>query len=86
MSGDGHQLPIGQKITLAGHFDSPVTLESVRSLAGGYECRVRLPDPLGPSPVMVAIHNHVSKLDHVKREIVAARFFEIPSNAIDACR
>ncbi|MEX2167736.1 MAG: helicase-related protein [Pirellulales bacterium] len=44
MNGDGHQLPIGQKITLAGHFDSPVTLESVRLLAGGYECRVRLSD------------------------------------------
>jgi hypothetical protein len=39
---------IGKRITLAGHFDRPVTLEGVRALgadgSSGYECRVRLPD------------------------------------------
>jgi hypothetical protein len=43
-------------------------------------------DPLGSTPEMVSIHNPVARLDHAKREIVAARFFEIPSSAIDACR
>ena len=38
-------MPIGQRISLPGHFDVPVTLEDARSLGGGgYECRVRLPD------------------------------------------
>lgn len=39
-------------------------------------------DPLGDSPELVRIHNPVAKLDHVKREIVAARFYEIPAEAI----
>ena len=41
-------LPIGQRVSLPGHFDAPVVLEDARPLgndgAGGYECRVRLPD------------------------------------------
>ncbi|HXG17914.1 MAG TPA: SNF2-related protein [Methylomirabilota bacterium] len=41
-------LPIGQRVSLPGHFDVPVVLEDVRPLehggTGGYECRVRLPD------------------------------------------
>ncbi len=41
-------LPIGQRISLPGHFDVPVLLEDARPLgadgANGYECRVRLPD------------------------------------------
>jgi superfamily II DNA or RNA helicase len=36
--------PIGQKVKLAGHFNELVTLEAVRPLGGGYECRVRLAD------------------------------------------
>jgi superfamily II DNA or RNA helicase/polyhydroxyalkanoate synthesis regulator phasin len=39
-------------------------------------------DPLGDSPELVRIHNPVVKLDHAKREIVAARFYEIPAEAI----
>jgi superfamily II DNA or RNA helicase len=34
--------PIGQKISLPGHFDEPVTLEGVREITGGFELRVRL--------------------------------------------
>jgi len=30
----------------------------------------------------VRIHNPVAKLDHAKREIVAARFYEIPAEAV----
>ncbi len=42
------RLPIGQRISLPGHFDVPVLLEDARPLGidgtSGYECRVRLPD------------------------------------------
>ena len=34
--------PMGHQVELAGHFDGPVVLESVRSIGAGYECRVRL--------------------------------------------
>ncbi len=40
-------------------------------------------NPLGDSPELVRIHNPAAKLDHAKREIVAARFYEIPPDAID---
>jgi len=36
------KLPVGQKVVLPGHFDHPVTLEGVRPLGSGFECRVRL--------------------------------------------
>ncbi len=42
-------------------------------------------NPLGDSPELVCIHNPVAKLDHAKREIVAARFYEIPAEAITQC-
>jgi len=38
------RLPLGQPISMMGHFDVPVVIEAVRSLGSGYECRVRLPD------------------------------------------
>ena len=37
-------LPIGQQVSLPGHFDVPVVLEAARPLGKGFECRVRLPD------------------------------------------
>ena len=40
-------------------------------------------DPLGDSPELVRIHDPAAKLDHAKREIVAARFYEIPAKAIE---
>ncbi len=41
----GHiTLPVGQEVSLPGHFDVPVILEAARPLAKGFECRVRLPD------------------------------------------
>jgi hypothetical protein len=39
-------------------------------------------DPLGPNPELVRIQNPAAKLDHAKREIVAARFIEIPAEAV----
>lgn len=42
-------------------------------------------DPLGKSPELVRIKNPAVQLDHAKREIVAARFFEIPAEAVIAC-
>ncbi|MBE7558158.1 DEAD/DEAH box helicase family protein [bacterium] len=36
--------PIGQRVTLPGHFPEPVVLESVRPIGATFECRVRLQD------------------------------------------
>jgi superfamily II DNA or RNA helicase len=41
-------------------------------------------DPLGKNPELVRIHDPAAKLDHAKREILAARFFEIPAEAVTA--
>ena len=38
------RFPVGQRLTLVGHFAQPVVLEAVRPIGEGYECRVRLPD------------------------------------------
>ena len=38
------EFPIGQRISLPGHFPEPVVLEAVRPVGSSYECRVRLPD------------------------------------------
>jgi superfamily II DNA or RNA helicase len=43
-------------------------------------------NPLGANPELVTIRNPAARLDHAKREVVAARFFEIPPRAIDECR
>jgi len=40
-------------------------------------------DPLGKEPNLVRIQNPAQRLDHAKREIVAARFFEIPADVIE---
>ena len=42
MAVDPSRLPVGQKVLLPGHFDQAVTLEGVRPLGRGFECRVRL--------------------------------------------
>jgi hypothetical protein len=42
MDGTIAQLPIGRRVSLPGHFDLPVNLESVRPLGRGFECPVRL--------------------------------------------
>jgi len=42
MSIDLSRFPIGQKVILSGHFDQVVTLEGVRPVGRGFECRVRL--------------------------------------------
>ena len=39
-------------------------------------------DPLGEHPELVRIQNPAARLEHAKREIVAARFFEIPAEAV----
>jgi hypothetical protein len=38
------QFPIGERVTLPGHFHGPVVLEAVRQIGSGFECRVRLAD------------------------------------------
>jgi superfamily II DNA or RNA helicase len=39
-------------------------------------------DPLGETPEIIYIQNPAARLDHVKREIIQGRFFEIPAEAI----
>jgi hypothetical protein len=42
-------------------------------------------DPLGtPDPVPLIIRNPVKHLDHAKREVIAARHYDIPADAIEA--
>src|SRR6516225_740030 len=36
------KFPLGQRVNLPGHFLDPVTLEGIRFIGSGYECRVRL--------------------------------------------
>jgi SNF2 family DNA or RNA helicase len=43
-------------------------------------------DPLSDSPELVRIHNPAIKLDHAKRKIVAARFYEIPAEAVEQAK
>jgi hypothetical protein len=50
---------IGQRISLPGHFDVPITLENARPLSAGYECRVRLPDGSLEEAVVSADEAHV---------------------------
>ncbi len=40
-------------------------------------------DHLGINPELVVIRNPAAKLEHAKKEIVAARYYEIPAEAID---
>jgi hypothetical protein len=40
-------------------------------------------DPLGESPELVYIQNPAARLDHVKREIISGRYFEIPPEAVE---
>jgi hypothetical protein len=38
------KFPLGQRVSLPRHFLEPVTLEGIRFIGSGYECRVRLSD------------------------------------------
>ena len=38
------RFPVGQRVSLPGHFLEPVTREGIRLIGSGYECRVRLTD------------------------------------------
>jgi len=38
------KFPIGQRVSPPGHFLERVTLEGIRFIGSGYECRVRLAD------------------------------------------
>lgn len=44
MPDGAHTLPLGQPVSMPGHFETVVVLEDARRLGTGYECRVRLPD------------------------------------------
>lgn len=55
--------PIGQRISLPGHFADPVVLEGVRPISGGYECRVRLPDG-APDETILSVEEAEALLGH----------------------
>jgi hypothetical protein len=40
-------------------------------------------DSIADSPEIAFVHNSAIKLGHVKREIVGARFYEIPAEAVE---
>jgi len=50
----------------------------------GFRVEAITKGPNGPGghPEMMGIQNRAAKLDHAKREIVAARFFEIPAESV----
>jgi hypothetical protein len=42
-------------------------------------------DPLGrPDPEPLRIQNPATRLDYAKREVVAARYYDIPADAVEA--
>jgi hypothetical protein len=44
-----------------------------------------VPDPLAnPDPEPLIIRNPARHLDHAKREVIAARHYDIPAQAIEA--
>ncbi len=43
-----HRFPIGQKLSLSGHFPEPVMLEGVRSIGDGFEKKSRRQFILSP--------------------------------------
>jgi hypothetical protein len=53
--------------------------ESIKSRAGRRDVR-NLPDPTNPSPEPLRIQNPVKHLDHAKREVAAARYYDIPAD------
>ena len=74
---------------MPGHFNVPLVLEVARPLGKGFECYVR---PAGRHArrnrsfsCRIALHPRpVKHLDHANKEVVAARFFDIPAAAIEA--
>ncbi len=68
-------LPIGQRISLPGHFDVPVVLEDARALgtdgSRGYECRVRLPDgTLDEAVISLAEAAALAALEHCAADVI----------------
>ena len=87
MGGTIAQLPIGRQVSLPGHFDQPVTLESARPLGKGFECRVRLhdgtldeaviterkPPPSPAAPRTPTARRPLANADHIRLLIESAR-------------
>ena len=75
-----NEFPIGQRVTLPGHFPEPVILEAVRPIGGGYECRVRLPDGTPDE----AIRRQARDVDtYLLRTLLAGAFGGTPDQLID---
>jgi hypothetical protein len=63
-------LPVGQQVSLLGHFDTPVVLEDARPLAK-------------PGAEVLRIQNPARRLGHAKKEIAAGRYFDVPAAAVE---
>src|SRR5438876_10790083 len=59
-----NKFPLGQRITLPGHFLEPVTLEAIRFIGSGYECRVRLGDG-SPDEAILSLEEAAALVGHV---------------------
>lgn len=66
-----HDFPIGQRISLPGHFPEPVVLEAVRTLGNGYECRVRLADG-SPDEAILSAEEAQRAFGELVSDVVAA--------------
>lgn len=64
------QFPLGQRVSLPGHFLEPVTLEAVRSIGSGYECRVRLADGT-PDEAIISLEEAAALIGQVVTTPVA---------------
>ncbi len=68
------KFPVGQRVNLPGHFLEPVTLEGIRFIGSGYECRVRLADgTLNPWQRATQV---IASLDYAKQEDVRERVWQ----------
>ncbi|MGD0650918.1 MAG: helicase-related protein [Verrucomicrobiia bacterium] len=70
------QFPIGSRVLLPGHFQGPVTLEAMRSIGAGYECRVRLTDGTPDETIL-----SVQEAQKLFQQIPANAPSSIPANA-----
>ncbi|HVB55239.1 MAG TPA: helicase-related protein [Candidatus Acidoferrales bacterium] len=59
-----NKFPLGQRIALPGHFLEPVTLEAIRFIGSGYECRVRLSDGT-PDEAILSLEEAAALADQV---------------------
>jgi hypothetical protein len=65
--------PVGQRVSLPGHFLEPVTLEGIRFIRSGYECRVRLADGT-PDEAILSLDEGAALVGQVGFSVTIIRF------------